>query len=640
MLQALLMLSLIFWSHVAAGATDPQLAAPFLSLWEDQEGRTTFADLKDTSFVPATPDRLNAGYTSSIIWLRLDLKNTTAQRVSRYFEIELDTISRFDVYVRPQAEPILSGGQLRPWNAADGHRHPVVDVTLDALSQGTWYIRLENHYSLCIIAWLHSAETLAAKESREFIVFGSYTGIMGFALIISLYVFMSTRHVVFLHFATVLLTYHLGFQLTNFGLTWIHLWPDGKEWADRATFILMELSSIAGIFFFRHSLELPRTLPKLNRWLWIPFVKSLIALVWCLFAFSTELVAVSVQCLGVLLLGYYGVGIYLWRRGYAPAKYSSIGWLTVILFNVLTILQAADLVRFDQPWFRSAIRFELMLMSCGLQAGFLAIAIGNQFQKAQREREIEYLERRKLEKNLDDAHIVQEAFIPHDLKGHRFEIVTSHHPSARIGGDWLGYHHDVIHKRLILAICDVTGHGLPAALLSGAIHGAFHGLSRAEEVDALEGPQLLAMLMQRINDVVGMTAANTSLLATMLILSIDLESGRMDYINAGHTPMVLVRDNHPVYILEGGSPLGLNSQPSFGVGYYQGQPGDTVFLYTDGLLENARSPRRLQLHHLSRLLTTQDPLEAIQKRLEDLTGPEATTMDDDCSFILCRLQSA
>ncbi|MDQ3231399.1 MAG: serine/threonine-protein phosphatase, partial [Pseudobdellovibrionaceae bacterium] len=65
-----------------------------------------------------------------------------------------------------------------------------------------------------------------------------------------------------------------------------------------------------------------------------------------------------------------------------------------------------------------------------------------------------------------------------------------------------------------------------------------------------------------------------------------------------------------------------------------------VFLYTDGLLENARSPRRLQLHHLSRLLTTQDPLEAIQKRLEDLTGPEATTMDDDCSFILCRLQSA
>ncbi len=637
MLKRLILLALMLRASLAIATPYPQTAEHFLSVWEDQDGQTKFEELTDTYFLPATPDRLNAGYTSSVIWLRLDLKNPGDTQLERFFEMELDTISLFEVFVPGQAQPIQAGGQKRAWNAAGQHRHPVVNVTLPPNSEGTWYIRLENNYSLCIIAWLHNLESLAAKEAREYIVFGTYTGLMGFALIVALYVFFSTRHHTFLHFATVLLTYHLGFQLTNFGFTWMYIWPEATTWADRATFIMIELAGIAGIFLLRNSLELARTLPRLNRWLWIPLVKSVGGLVLCFFAFSPELVSFSVQTTGILLLFYYGVGIYLWCKGYTPAKYYSLAWLTVILCNVLSILQATDLVRFDQTWFRSAVRFELILLACAFQAGFLAVAIGNQFQKVQKDREVERLARRRLEKNLDDAHIVQDAFIPHDLKGQRFEIVTSHHPSARIGGDWLGYHHDTTHKRLLLAICDVTGHGLPAALLSGAIHGAFHGLARAETVDALPAPELLAMLMQRINEVVCMTAPNTSLLATMLILVIDLETGRMDYLNAGHTPLVLVRANRPAYILEGGSPLGLKTEPSFGMGHYQGQPGDTLFLYTDGLLENARTSRRLQLHHLTRLLSSHDPLSTIQKRIEHVAGPEVATMEDDCSYLICRL---
>jgi serine phosphatase RsbU (regulator of sigma subunit) len=615
----------------------PQMAEPYLSIWEDKTGQTDFRDLDDSLFVPATPDRLNAGYSTSVFWLRLDLDNTSEHEWERFLEIELSTISFFDVYARGQSGPILSGGQKRSWNPMQLHRHPVVNVTLPPHSRGSWYIRLENNYSLCIIAWLHSLESLAAKEARESLVFGTYTGVMGFALLVSLYVFFSTRHRTFLHLAIMLLTYHLGFQLTNLGVTWMHLWPESPAWADRATFVMIELSSIAGILFFRSSLEIPRTLPRLDRWLWLPLLKSLVGLGLCTLAFSPGLVSLSVQTTGVLLLFYYGVGIYLWRKAYAPAAYYSIGWLLVILVNILSILQAADLVRFDDPWFRSAVRSELLLLSCALQAGFLAIAIGNQFQKVQKHRESERHARRKLEKSLDDAHIVQEAFIPGDRKASGFEIVTSHHASARIGGDWLGYHHDVKHRRLILAICDVTGHGLPAALLSGAIHGAFHGLARSEEMDALPAPELLNMLMQRLNDVVGMTATNTSLLATMLILSIDLESGRIDYRNAGHTPLVLVRENRPVFILQGGSPLGLKAQPNFGVGHYEARTGDTLFIYTDGLLDNVRASRRLQIHHLTRFLSSEDSLDAIQKRIEEVAGPDAAAMEDDCSYIICRL---
>jgi serine phosphatase RsbU (regulator of sigma subunit) len=637
MLQALLLLILLLRIPVAVAASGPQTAEPFLSIWEDQTGRTAFTELIAEHFTRATPELLNAGYTSSVIWLRLHLQNPSDQALERFLELELDTISRIDVFQPGKSEALVSGGLSRPLTDAHQHRHPIFDVTLPAQSEGIWYIRLENNYSMTLSTWLHSAESLAAMESRDYLIVGTYTGLMGFALIISLYVFFSTRHRSFLSFAAVLLTYHLGFQLTNFGFAWIHVWPDSPAWAERATFIMIELSSIAGIIFFRQSLELPDKLPQVNRWLWLPLLKSLIGLALCPFFFGPQLVSFSVQSTGVLLLFYYAVGILLWRRGHALAKYYSAGWLAVILVNVFSILQAADLVHFDQPWLRSALRFDGMLLSCAVQAGFLAVAIGNQFQKVQRDRENEYLARRKLEKSLDDAHVVQEAFIPHDLKSHNFEIVSAHHPSARIGGDWLGYHHDATHKRLILAICDVTGHGLPAALLSGAIHGSFHGLARAEELDALQGPELLSMLMQRINEVVCMTAANTSLLATMLILVIDLESGHMDFLNAGHTPIVIVRDNQPVYLLEGGSPLGLESEAAFGAGHYEGRPGDTFFLYTDGLLDNARCARRLQLHHLTHLLRSDDPLPTIQKHIDTMTNQDLASLDDDCSYIICRL---
>ncbi|WP_141734546.1 SpoIIE family protein phosphatase [Oligoflexus tunisiensis] len=640
MLQILLVLLLVLGASPAAGATLPRMAEPFLSIWEDPEGRTTFADLDDTRFVPATAELLNAGYTASAIWLRLELQNSSLQKMPRFLELELASISLFDVYIPGETQSVQSGGRRRGWNPETQHRHPVVDVSLPPESRGVWYIRLENTYSLCIIAWLHDAESLAAKESQDAIVFGTYTGLMGFALVISLYVFFSTRHRSFLYFAFVLLTFHLGFQLTHFGWTWMHLWPNATIWADHANLFFVELGSIASMFFFQHSVELRRALPRVSRWIWIPVLKGMVGMGLCFWTVTPGLVSLFVLGTGVLMLTYYGIGLYLWRRGHPLAGYHSMGWLTVILVNAFSILQATDLLHFDQIWLRSALRFELMLLACALQAGFLAMAIGYQFQKAQKDREAEHEARRKLEKNLDDAHIVQEAFIPHDLKGQRFEIVTSHHPSARIGGDWLGYHHDAAHKRLILAICDVTGHGLPAALLSGAIHGAFHGLARAEEVDALKAPELLAMLMERVNDVVCMTAANTSLLATMLILTVDLETGRIDFCNAGHTPWVLVRDDHPVYILEAGSPLGLNSQPTFGAGYFQGQPGDTVFLHTDGLLDNARTARRLQLHHVCRLLTSRDPLTALQKRIEDATGPDTVTMEDDCSYLICRLEAA
>jgi len=624
-----------------ASAQDfPQNAEPFLSVWVDAQGQTAFSQLQNDKFVKADSSSLNYGYTQSVIWLRLELTNATLESQVRLFEIELNTISLFDFYQEGVERPIQSGGQKRPWNPKQQHRHPVLQMTLPPQSQSTFYVRLENNYSLGLITWIHDYQSLASKESREAIIFGVYAGLILFALMLALFMYLSTAHPTFIVYAFILISYHLGYQFTNFGLTWIHLWPQATWWADRATFFFIELANIAAIVFIRQTLELKKNLPRVNLCLYIPLAKSLVFIIWSWFELDSQLISITVLSTGLLMLIYYSIGIYLWQKGSSAGKYLAIAWLPILLFNILAIIQALALLSFESSWFRSAIRFDLVLLGCAIQAVFLAIAVGDQFQQMQKDRIDEQTARRKLEKNLDDAHALQLAFIRENVQSHRFEIITSHHPSAKIGGDWLGYHCDTSNQRLLLAIADVTGHGLPAALLTGAIHGAFYGLAGTKEMACLQGPELLAMLMDRMNEVVCMTAMNTSLLATMAILTVDLTSGRIDYINAGHTPIVMIRPQGPEYFLQGGSPLGLPEQPNFGVGHYQGDPGDTLFLYTDGLMDNSISPRRLQLHHVSRMLKHKDPLPILHQRLEALAGPGRAVLEDDYSYIICRLMSA
>ncbi len=628
------------WAQEKTVESFPQMAEPYLALWVDTDPGSTFAQAEQASFVPSGTQQLNFGYSHAVVWLKLQIRNTSQETIHRFFEIELDTISRFDFFRAGQADPVYFGGLERPRDPKDQHRHPTLEFKLAPGELGIWYIRLQNNYSINVIAWLHDAESMASKETREALVFGVYAGLILFALLLSCYMFLSTLHRSFVVFAFMLLSFHLGFQFTNFGLTWIHLWPQSIWWANRATFFFIELSNIAGLIFVKETLQLHRNLPRLNRFLWVIGGKSVLLILWSLFDFSPSLVSLTIHSTGLMMLFYYSLGIFLWHKDYSPAKYLSIAWLTVIVFNFASILQAVGFIQIENTWLRSALRFDLMLISCSIQAIFLAIAIGNQFEQVQREKESEKTARKKLEQNLDDAHAVQDAFIRENVQSHSFEIVTSHHPSAKIGGDWLGYYHDRDHNRLLLAISDVTGHGLPAALLTGAIHGAFYGLSSHQELDRLPSEQLLSLLMHRINEVVCMTALNTSLLATMVMVAVDLATGRIDYINAGHTPVMLIRANGSDYILHGGSPLGLKRDPNFGIGHSHGASGETLFLYTDGLLENAKTAKRLQLHHLSQILAYDESPQTLKNRLEQLVSRGAATLEDDYSYIICRLRSA
>lgn len=145
-----------------------------------------------------------------------------------------------------------------------------------------------------------------------------------------------------------------------------------------------------------------------------------------------------------------------------------------------------------------------------------------------------------------------------------------------VGGDWF----DVIQRpdgRVALAIGDVVGHGLAAAATMGKLSSALHALAlgTANPDEVLQQLDAFA----RRSDGGGM--------ATLAYLVIDLHTGDIDYIVAGHPPPLVIAPNgRASFLWEGrGSPLAVFRRGDASMASTRIEPGSKIILYTDGLIE-------------------------------------------------------
>jgi PAS domain S-box-containing protein len=150
---------------------------------------------------------------------------------------------------------------------------------------------------------------------------------------------------------------------------------------------------------------------------------------------------------------------------------------------------------------------------------------------------------------------------------------------AEVGGDW----YDVLSVPgggVGLVMCDVAGKGLAAASMVGRLRSALRAY-------ALEGHPP-ARVLEQLNRLIW-TEADESQMATLIYVVVDPTEGEVRWVNAGHPPPLLVNGTERPQYLEGGTsvPLGVLPFPDFEEVAVPMDPGGTVVLYTDGLVERA-----------------------------------------------------
>ena len=193
---------------------------------------------------------------------------------------------------------------------------------------------------------------------------------------------------------------------------------------------------------------------------------------------------------------------------------------------------------------------------------------------------------------------------------------------AEIGGDF----YEVVRfgNQLMVAVGDVGGHSLHAATIMAELRHAM----RAYLAEG-HGP---AVVLDRLDHLMAQLMPGE--IATLCLLAIDTTSGTVHMANAGHPPPLMhtptgVRrlDAHSALL---GLRAGAASQSTFELA-----PGDSLVLYTDGLVENRAEVFDLGIDRLAKAVAQLDgSLEAFASRLLEEVGP--TNVDDDIAMVVVR----
>jgi sigma-B regulation protein RsbU (phosphoserine phosphatase) len=194
------------------------------------------------------------------------------------------------------------------------------------------------------------------------------------------------------------------------------------------------------------------------------------------------------------------------------------------------------------------------------------------------------LENERVNKELHIAATIQQMIIPKVLPHvPGYEIVADAFPCTGIGGDF--YDMFPLKENLFaVVIADVSGKGIPAALLVSTLHASLHAYIQTDIN--------LNTLVSKLNSTVYQNSPPESFI-TFFIMLLDTDTHEITYMNAGHNPPLHIQSNGAVINELNAEmiPLGMLGRTNGTVRTLHLEPGDEIILYTDGITEAMNSKR-------------------------------------------------
>ena len=246
----------------------------------------------------------------------------------------------------------------------------------------------------------------------------------------------------------------------------------------------------------------------------------------------------------------------------------------------------------------------------------------------------EELEKHKLEEELELAREIQRNLFPSEIvQLNNFEISAENISSKQVGGDYF----DVIRKdeeNCYIAIADVSGKGVPAALLMANLQAFLKSVCK-QGVSLVEGTAM-------INDLISENVTGGKFI-TFFWASINDKNRTISYVNAGHNPPLLVRDGKIIKLRKGGMILGvMKTEDPYITETLQLQKNDLLVFFTDGITEamdkkqNEYSDERLEkLVLLLNNKSSKEVLKLIQSDVKSFTS--GAMQSDDITLLVLKV---
>lgn len=252
------------------------------------------------------------------------------------------------------------------------------------------------------------------------------------------------------------------------------------------------------------------------------------------------------------------------------------------------------------------------------------------------------IERAWMERDLQMARQVQAGLLTKQMPAiPGWRIAAFWQPARVVSGDLYDFIH-LPNGKLGLVVADVTDKGVPAALLMANARSVLRGVAASINRSGQDSP---GKLLARVNDVLSQEMP-MDMFVTCLLVILDPQTGRIRYANAGHNPPYLRTRYGARELKASGIPLGLFPGLEYEEKEAQLAPGDSLLMYSDGLVE-AHDPQRdmfgfPRLQGILSSLTIDSRMEGeeliqyLMGRLTEFTGPGWEQEDDITIVTLSR----
>jgi sigma-B regulation protein RsbU (phosphoserine phosphatase) len=238
-----------------------------------------------------------------------------------------------------------------------------------------------------------------------------------------------------------------------------------------------------------------------------------------------------------------------------------------------------------------------------------------------------------VQKELELAEQIQRSILPAPFpESAHFRVAVRYVPMRSVAGDFYDFPL-VTDGEAGLLIADVSGHGVPAALIASMVKLAAAS-QRANAADP-------AAFLSGMNSVL---CGNTQdQFVTAAYVHLDAAAAEMRYAAAAHPPMLLLRHGQVREVAENGLMLGAFDTATYGMAVHPLQPGDRLVLYTDGIMEAANgAAEEFGRERLSALLREAEAFshDSVADLILTTVQRWSASQEDDLTVLVCDFQRA
>ncbi|HET8922004.1 MAG TPA: SpoIIE family protein phosphatase [Candidatus Acidoferrum sp.] len=247
---------------------------------------------------------------------------------------------------------------------------------------------------------------------------------------------------------------------------------------------------------------------------------------------------------------------------------------------------------------------------------------------------------RALQRDLEGAKDVQQAFFPPRTFSIPFlSCETFYRPAHEIGGDY----YDLISLqggRWGIAIGDVSGKGIGAALVMASLQASLRAKALHPHLD-------LSSLIEDVNRLV-FASSPAHLFATLFYAEYESATRILNYVNAGHNPLLVVRTRNGscevIHLKPNAMPVGISADSQFASEAFQLEIDDLLVAYTDGITETENRHGEFwgqqRLEAVLRSCSLKTPEQIIQNVLNQVsTFADGQPQHDDMTLVVIGVQA-